>query len=54
MREQTGLTKPARKYQVRAVTEPGYKGQADFGQYVMKTEYGCNVRIHYFNMRFRR
>lgn len=50
LREQTGLTKPARKFQVREVTEPGYEGQADFGQYVMKTEHGRNVRIYFFCM----
>lgn len=50
VREQTGLLKPARKFAVREETEPGYEGQVDFGQYVMKTMYGKNVRIYFFSM----
>lgn len=50
VREQTGLLKPARKFAVREVTEPGYEGQVDFGQYVMKTMYGRNIRIYFFSM----
>lgn len=50
VRDQTGLLKPARKFAVREVTEPGYEGQVDFGQYVMKTMYGRNIRIYFFSM----
>lgn len=50
VREQTGLLKPARKFAVREVTEPGYEGQVDFGQYVMKMMYGRNIRIYFFSM----
>ena len=50
VREQTGLLKPARKFAVREVTEPGYEGQVDFGQYVMKTMYGRNIRTYFFSM----
>lgn len=50
VREQSGLLKPARKFAVREVTEPGYEGQVDFGQYVMKTMYGRNIRIYFFSM----
>lgn len=50
VREQTGLIKPARKFQVREQTEPGYEAQVDFGQYVMKTAYKRNVRIYFFCM----
>ena len=48
--EQTGLIKPARKFQVREQTEPGYEAQVDFGQYVMQTAYKRNVRIYFFCM----
>ena len=50
VREQTGLLKPKRKFQIREVTEPGYEAQVDFGQYVMRTEYKKNVRIYFFCM----
>ncbi len=50
VREQTGLIKPARKFQIREQTEPGYEAQVDFGQYVMKTAYKRNVRIYFFCM----
>ena len=50
VREETGLVKPERKYKVREETSPGYEGQVDFGQYVMKTMYGRNVRIYFFCM----
>lgn len=50
VREQTGLIKPKRKFQIREVTEPGYEAQVDFGQYVMKTEYKKNVRVYFFCM----
>ena len=50
VREQTGLIKPARKFQVREQTEPGYEAQVDFGQYVMQTAYKRNVRIYFFCM----
>ena len=50
LREQTGLLKPERKFQLREQTEPGYEGQVDFGQYVMKTAYVRNVRIYFFTM----
>lgn len=50
VREQTGLLKPARRFSIREETEPGYEGQVDFGQYVMKTMYGRNIRIYFFSM----
>ncbi len=50
VREQTGLIKPERVYKLREVTEPGYEGQVDFGQYTMKSMYGNNVRIYFFCM----
>ena len=50
VREQTGLIKPPRKFKVREKTEPGYESQVDFGQYVMKTEYGRNIRVYFFCM----
>ncbi len=50
VREQTGLLKPPRKFSIREVTEPGYEGQVDFGQYVMKTMYGRNIRVYFFSM----
>ena len=50
VREQTGLIKPPRKFQVREQTEPGYEAQVDFGQYVMQTAYKRNVRIYFFCM----
>lgn len=50
VREQTGLIKPKRKFQIREVTEPGYEAQVDFGQYVMRTEYKKNVRVYFFCM----
>lgn len=50
VREQTGLTKPDRIFKLRESTEPGYEGQVDFGQYVMKTMYNNNVRIYFFCM----
>lgn len=50
VREQTGLLKPTRKFSIREQTEPGYEGQVDFGQYVMKTMYGRNIRIYFFSM----
>lgn len=50
VREQTGLIKPPRKFIVREETEPGYEGQVDFGQYVMKTSYKKNVRLYFFCM----
>mgnify|MGYP000925107442 FL=1 len=50
VREQTGLIKTKRKFQIREVTEPGYEAQVDFGQYVMRTEYKKNVRVYFFCM----
>lgn len=50
VREQTGLIKPPRKFTIREQTEPGYEGQVDFGQYVMKTSYNNNIRIYFFCM----
>ena len=50
VREQTGLLKPARKFSIREETEPGYEAQVDFGQYVMKTMYGRNIRVYFFSM----
>ena len=50
LREQTGLMKPPRRGAIRDETEPGYEGQVDFGQYVMKSMYGNNVRVYFFCM----
>ncbi len=50
VREQTGLIKPDRVFKLRESTDPGYEGQVDFGQYVMKSMYGNNVRIYFFCM----
>ena len=50
LREQAGLEKPERRYQVRLETEPGYESQVDFGQYVMKSPYGKNIRVYFFCM----
>lgn len=50
VREQTGLTKPPRKFQIREQTDAGYEAQVDFGQYVMQTAYKRNVRIYFFCM----
>lgn len=50
LREQSGLIKPPRKFQIREQTEPGYEGQVDFGQYVMQTAYKKNIRIYFFCM----
>lgn len=52
VREQTGYIKPPRLYKVREVTEPGYEAQVDFGQYVLKSMYGNNIRIYFFCMTF--
>ncbi len=35
LREQTGIQKPTRKGAIRDEVKPGYKGQADYGQYVI-------------------
>ena len=48
VREQTRLLKPTRKFSIREETEPEYEGQVIFGQYVMKTMYGRNIRIYFF------
>lgn len=32
------------------VTESAYQGQVDFGQYVMKSMYGNNIRVYFFVM----
>jgi len=48
LREQTGLQKPKRKGAIRDEVKPGYEGQADYGQYVMKSMYGYNVRVYFF------
>ncbi|MGI6122024.1 MAG: IS21 family transposase [Saccharofermentanales bacterium] len=50
LREQTGLVKPKRQTGLRDNPDPGYEAQADYGQYVMKTMYGNNVRIYFFCM----
>ena len=50
VREETGLVKPERKYKVREETLEAQEGQVDFGQYVLKTMYGRNVRIYFFCM----
>ena len=50
LREQTGLSKPPRKGAIRDEVQPGYEGQADFGQYVMKSMYGNNIRVYFFCM----
>ena len=49
VREQTGLTKPKRKFKIREQTEPGYEAQVDFAQYVMKSAYK-NIRVYFFCM----
>ena len=50
VREETGLVKPERKYKVREETLEAQEGQVEFGQYVLKTMYGRNVRIYFFCM----
>lgn len=50
LREQTGLVKLVRRGAIRDSVEPGYEGQVDFGQYVMKTMYGNNIRVYLFCM----
>ncbi len=50
LREQTGIIKPPRTYALRSETDPGYEGQVDFGQHVMKTMYDRNIRIYFFCM----
>lgn len=50
LREQTGIQKPTRKGAIRDEVKPGYEGQADYGQYVMKSMYGNNVRVYFFCM----
>jgi len=50
VREQTGLTKPKRKFKIREQTEPGYEAQVDFAQYVMKSAYKKNIRVYFFCM----
>ena len=50
LREQTGLIKPPRKGAIRDEVQPGYEGQADFGQYVMKSMYGNNIHVYFFCM----
>lgn len=50
LREQTGLEKPKRTGAIRNNVEPGYEGQVDYGQYVMKTMYGKNIRVYFFCM----
>ena len=50
LRNQTGLQKPKRRGAIRDEVQPGYEGQVDFGQYVMKNMYGVNTRIYFFCM----
>lgn len=50
LRSQTGYEKPKRRFIMQDVTEPAYQGQVDFGQYVMKTMYGNNIRVYFFVM----
>ena len=50
LRDQTGLQKPKRRGAIRDEVQPGYEGQVDFGQYVMKNMYGVNTRIYFFCM----
>jgi len=50
LREQTGLTKPKRTGAIRNEVNPGYEGQVDYGQYVMKSMYGNNIRVYFFCM----
>ena len=50
LREQTGLIKSKRAYQMQEVTEPAYQAQVDFGQYVLKSMYGNNIRLYFFVM----
>ena len=50
LREQTGYVKPQRKTGLREDLEPGYEAQVDYGQYVMKSMYGNNIRVYFFCM----
>ena len=50
LRSQTGLEKPKRRYIIQDVIEPAYQAQVDFGQYVLKSMYGNNVRVYFFVM----
>ena len=50
LREQTGLVKPKRQTGLREEPVPGYEVQVDYGQYVMKSMYGNNVRVYFFCM----
>ena len=50
LREQTGYVKPQRKTGLREDPAPGYEAQVDYGQYVMKSMYGNNVRVYFFCM----
>lgn len=47
---QVGLEKPKRNYKMQEVIEPGYQAQVDFGQCVMKSMYGSNIRVYFFVM----
>ena len=50
LRSQTGFEKPKRRYVMQDVTEPAYQAQVDFGQYVLKSMYGNNIRVYFFVM----
>ena len=50
LREQTGLIKPQRQTGLRKEPDPGYEAQVDYGQYVIKSMYGNNVRVYFFCM----
>lgn len=50
LREQTGYVKPQRKTGMRDDPAPGYEAQVDYGQHVMKSMYGNNVRVYFFCM----
>ena len=48
LREQTGYLKPQRQTGLRKEPEPGFEAQADYGQHVMKSMYGNNIRVYFF------
>lgn len=50
LREQTGYLKPQRQTGLRDNPPPGYEAQVDYGQYVLKSMYGNNVRVYFFCM----
>ena len=50
LREQTGYVKPQRQTGLREDPPPGYEAQVDYGQNVMKSMYGNNIRVYFFCM----